>query len=341
MKSFKTLLLAAIFVCSMVLIAGACEKHAKTTTAQAQCDPQDCAKKANLTSSDAEHSCPALKAASASSHCQGKESNLTLKAGACEKKFEGSQTSATNLTAKGDKCSLKASLANAEEITPAEEPTSQKSDVTVNQKAVLNVSGMTCGGCASEVKSALMKVDGVKECKVSWKDGKAEVGFNGDPEKAQTLVKAVNKTGFKASLASVEEASSLAEETDEAEVATTKQMVVKDKETFKATSYMCEDCGYRQAKGGKCPDGKCKLTKVTERHTFVCEECDYASAKAGSCPGHKTALVEYSVEYECPACHMEYAEPGVCSMCKKQLQMVTDEPVSSGKQMTKKEKATY
>ena len=341
MKSFKVLLLAAIFLCSMFLIAGACEKSSSSIT-QAQCDHHVCNKKASLSSLDKEHNCCASKVKSASSHCEGvKKSNLNLKAGTCAEKFDGSQTSAENLLTTADKGCLKSSLAKVETLEPQEEPTAPKADVSITQKAVLNVSGMTCGGCASEVKSALMKVDGVKECKVSWKEGKAEVGFNGDPEKAQSLVKAVNKTGFKASLASVEAVSSMAEETDEAEVAPTKQMVVKDKETFKATSYVCEDCGYRQAKSGKCPSGNCKLTKVTERHTYVCEECDYAQAKPGSCPGHKTALVEYSVKYECPACKMVYAEPGRCSMCKKQLQMMTDKPVATGKQMMSKEKSTY
>src|SRR5574341_768586 len=341
MKSLKILLLAAIFLCSMALVAGACEKNAKTTAAQAQCDHQDCCKKANLTSSDKEHCCPALKASSASSHCEGKESNLSMKAGACEKKFDDSQTSATHLTATADKCCAKASLTSVEEITPAEEHKSQKTDAAVNQKAILNVSGMTCGGCASEVKSALMKVDGVKECKVSWKDGKAEVGFCCDPSKAQSLVKAVNKTGFKASLASVEAVEPADIESEDLEKEARTEMVLPDKQIFKTTSYVCENCDYRQAKAGSCPMDKNKLTKVSERHTYVCEECDYAQAKPGTCPGHKTALVEYSVKYECPACHMVYDEPGVCSMCKKQLQMMTNQPVSTGKQMMSKEKSTY
>ncbi|EQB63180.1 MAG: hypothetical protein RBG1_1C00001G0759 [candidate division Zixibacteria bacterium RBG-1] len=353
MKSFKVLLLAAIFLCSMVLIAAACEKSSQTSTAQAQCDHQVCSKKTALSSSDKEHNCCASKVKSASSHCEGvKESNLNLKAGTCEGKFDGSQTSAQNLSTKADKCCLKSSLANVETLEPAQKATSNKEEA-VTQKAVLNVSGMTCGGCASEVKSALTKVNGVKECKVSWKEGKAEVGFTGDPAKANELVKAVNKTGFKASLASVESITAMeddeddaydaedADDSDDGEDADAKQMVVKEKETFKATSYVCEDCGYRQAKGGKCPSGNCKLTKVTEKHTFVCEECDYAQAKAGVCPSHKTSLVEYSVKYECPACHMVYETAGVCSMCKKQLQMVTDEPIATGKKMMSKEKATY
>lgn len=376
MKSFKVLLLAAIFLCSSVVIAGACESHSKTSTTKASA----CEKKSETSSAQAggcgnkfetsttqtangntkisnkkavfnvsgmDAGCCASKVQSALTSAEGvKSCDVNMKTGKCEVEFNDQQTSAENLLTTVDKCGFKASLANVETLEPAQKATSNK-DEAITQKAVLNVSGMTCGGCASEVKSALTKVNGVKDCKVSWKEGKAEVEFSGDPAKAGDLVKAVNKTGFKASLANVESLEPMddGEDTNDSEDADydseDKEMVVKDNQTFKATSYACEDCGFRQAKAGSCPVHDSKLIKVGERHTFVCEECDYAQAKAGSCPGHKTALVEYSIEYECPACHMDYAEAGMCSMCKKQLQMVTDKPVAPGKQMTNKEKATY
>jgi len=356
MKSFKVLLLAAIFLCSSVVIARACEKKSETsaakaggcgnkfetsTTQAANGNTKISNKKAVFNVSGMDAGCCASKVQSALTSAEGvKSCNVNMKTGKCEVEFNDQQTSAENLLTAVDKCGFKASLANVETLEPAQKATSNK-DEAVTQKAVLNVSGMTCGGCASEVKSALMKVDGVQECKVSWKDGKAEVGFCCDPAKAGELVKAVNKTGFKASLANVKSVEAVEDEEDMDEVSEAKEMVVKDNQTFKATGYACEDCGFRQAKAGSCPVHDTKLNKVSERHTFVCEECDYAQAKAGNCPGHKTALVEYSVEYECPACQMEYAEPGMCTMCKNKLQMVTDKPVSSGKQMTKKEKATY
>ena len=40
--------------------------------------------------------------------------------------------------------------------------------------ALLNIKGMTCDGCASQVKSALTSVSGVKDCQVDWKAGQAE-----------------------------------------------------------------------------------------------------------------------------------------------------------------------
>src|SRR3990170_3790037 len=83
MKSFKVLLLAAIFLCSSVVIAGACENKFETSTTQAQCDHQVCNKKAALSTSDKEHNCCASKVKSASSHCEGvKKSIFFLKAGA-------------------------------------------------------------------------------------------------------------------------------------------------------------------------------------------------------------------------------------------------------------------
>ncbi len=345
MKSFKVLLLAAIFLCSSVVIVGACEKSSQTSTAQACNGTKVSNKKAVFNISAVKDGCCASKVQSALTSADGvKSCDVNMKTGKCEVEFNDQQISTENLLTTVGKCGFKASLAYLETLEPAEEPTKATPEA-ITQKAVLNVSGMTCGGCASEVKSALMKVEGVQECKVSWKDGKAEVGFCCDPAKANDLVKAVNKTGFKASLANVqsleavdddEENGDDGEDADEAaEVHQTKQMTLNDKETFKATNYVCEDCGYRQAKAGNCPMDGTKLNKVTEKHTFVCEECDYAQAKAGLCPGHKTALVEYSVKYECPACKMVYETAGMCSMCKKQLEMATDKPVETQKKVMK------
>ena len=42
-------------------------------------------------------------------------------------------------------------------------------------EVVLDVNGMTCGGCESKVKTALMNCDGVTDCEVNWKESKATV----------------------------------------------------------------------------------------------------------------------------------------------------------------------
>lgn len=63
-----------------------------------------------------------------------------------------------------------------------------------------NVEGMSCASCSVAVRTALKKVDGVKNAKVSVSDKRATVDY--DPRKAtpQQLVDAVNNLGYRASL---------------------------------------------------------------------------------------------------------------------------------------------
>jgi len=62
----------------------------------------------------------------------------------------------------------------------------------------LTVKGMTCRMCEYPVKSALKKLPGVVDAKVSAKDGTATVTY--DPEKVtpQQMADAVKKAGYKA-----------------------------------------------------------------------------------------------------------------------------------------------
>ncbi len=64
---------------------------------------------------------------------------------------------------------------------------------------VLNIKGMTCGGCANRVKDALIKCAGVADVHVSHKDGKAVVQVENGKANAQNLIEAVEKVGFSAS----------------------------------------------------------------------------------------------------------------------------------------------
>jgi len=65
-----------------------------------------------------------------------------------------------------------------------------------------NVEGMTCPSCSVAVRTALKKVDGVQDAKVSVSDKRATVDY--DPRKAtpQQMVDAVNHLGYRASLPS-------------------------------------------------------------------------------------------------------------------------------------------
>jgi copper chaperone CopZ len=64
------------------------------------------------------------------------------------------------------------------------------------EEVVLNVNGMTCGGCENKVKSALIECAGVKDAKVSYKDGKAVVEVEKGKANKEKLIEAVEKVGF-------------------------------------------------------------------------------------------------------------------------------------------------
>lgn len=73
--------------------------------------------------------------------------------------------------------------------------------VVKERRIALKVEGMTCGSCEFHVRRALKKVQGVKEVKVSVKGGKSDIVYDTSMAKTQDLIDAVNKAGYKASLA--------------------------------------------------------------------------------------------------------------------------------------------
>ena len=74
--------------------------------------------------------------------------------------------------------------------------TSESADT---EEVVLNVKGMTCGGCENRVKGALNGCVGVKDAQVSHKDGKAVVEVEKGKANKEKLIEAVEKVGFAAS----------------------------------------------------------------------------------------------------------------------------------------------
>ncbi len=198
--------------------------------------------------------------------------------------------------------------------------------------ALLNVKGMTCDGCASQVKSTLTSVSGVKECQVDWKSGQAEVKFEGDDAKAQEFVAALNSTPFKASLANVNLAAVSSSSSTENKSGNNK--VKKDK-FFKAATYQCSHCKLTQTEPGKCPSCGMELAKIEETHTFACSKDSYITGAAGKCPKCSSDLVEYQVTFKCPACQKIYSSAGHCTDDKTNLKAVVGEPVQK---MEKKEK---
>ena len=64
------------------------------------------------------------------------------------------------------------------------------------QTEILNVTGMTCGGCAGSVTNALKGVDGVSDVKVSLAAGEATVQYDERRASPDQLKSAVQTAGY-------------------------------------------------------------------------------------------------------------------------------------------------
>lgn len=65
----------------------------------------------------------------------------------------------------------------------------------------LNVEGMTCASCSVAVRSALEKLDGVRRVRVSIEEKQAVVDYQVAKVTPQQMIEAVNRLGYRASLA--------------------------------------------------------------------------------------------------------------------------------------------
>lgn len=83
----------------------------------------------------------------------------------------------------------------ASERAPAEKAAS-------TQTVALTVEGMTCASCTVVVRAALMKLDGVKDARVSSSERRALVEYEPAKVTPQRLVDSVNWLGYRASLPS-------------------------------------------------------------------------------------------------------------------------------------------
>jgi copper chaperone CopZ len=65
------------------------------------------------------------------------------------------------------------------------------------QQVKLNIDGMDCEACTRPINLALSKVPGVLEYSTDYKDGSSLVKFDHSKTNDQTIVNAVNETGYK------------------------------------------------------------------------------------------------------------------------------------------------
>ena len=64
------------------------------------------------------------------------------------------------------------------------------------QTEIMNVTGMTCGGCTSNVTRALQAIDGVRKVHVSLESGQASVQYDEGLTSPDNLQSAVKGAGY-------------------------------------------------------------------------------------------------------------------------------------------------
>ncbi len=67
---------------------------------------------------------------------------------------------------------------------------------STSDQVILNITGMTCGGCSSKVKKTLTKCPGVKDAHVDHKSGKAVVEVESGKAKTEELIESVKGLGY-------------------------------------------------------------------------------------------------------------------------------------------------
>jgi copper chaperone len=64
------------------------------------------------------------------------------------------------------------------------------------EQAVINVEGMTCGGCVASVTKALKRLEGVEQANVSLEGKIASVIYDGTKTNEDALKQAVRDAGY-------------------------------------------------------------------------------------------------------------------------------------------------
>lgn len=73
-------------------------------------------------------------------------------------------------------------------------------EVAAEATTTLKVEGMTCASCSVTVKTALKKLDGVRDAQVSAKEKRARVTYDPARVTPERMVQAVKDAGYDASV---------------------------------------------------------------------------------------------------------------------------------------------
>jgi len=82
------------------------------------------------------------------------------------------------------------------------EPITDETALSVNDEetVVLKITGMTCGGCASHVSTALTELEGVISEDVSYPGDHNTITYNPKETTVEKIIAAIEKTGYKAEI---------------------------------------------------------------------------------------------------------------------------------------------
>ena len=70
-----------------------------------------------------------------------------------------------------------------------------------SQTRIIQIVGMTCGGCVASVHSATADIDGLDTITVDLADNLATATFDDSKTSADTIASAINDAGFEATVA--------------------------------------------------------------------------------------------------------------------------------------------
>jgi copper chaperone CopZ len=99
-------------------------------------------------------------------------------------------------------CACQKSAEHAKAEAEAESTCGSESDLATDvasadgTKVVFAVKGMTCGGCAGKIRTALDGLGGVNAAFVSFEDSVAQVAFDADKVTETALVEAIAELGY-------------------------------------------------------------------------------------------------------------------------------------------------
>lgn len=70
-----------------------------------------------------------------------------------------------------------------------------------NQTRIINIEGMTCGGCVDSVHTATADIDGLDNISIELADNLATVTFDDSKTSAEKIAAAIDDAGFDATIA--------------------------------------------------------------------------------------------------------------------------------------------